>query len=145
MKMDRRSIKRFIAMTLCMTMMVTGFNYGTFADPVEHVHTYGDWLSDGEGKHTHACTEPECTASETEDCDTAGENGACSKCGYIAGEIPSEHIHQYSYSSVCDNRHIFICECGEVQIEDCDLSGGPCSICKNKMARVPKSSRQHRS
>lgn len=53
----------------------------------EHTYTY---TANNDGTHTVGCAN--CDYSATEDCDTAGEDGACSKCGYKAATGPVESV-----------------------------------------------------
>ena len=47
-------------------------------------HTWGEWVSDGNGKHTHKCTADSCTAAETKDCGggtaTCHTKAVCDAC-----------------------------------------------------------------
>ena len=53
-------------------------------------HTWGEWVSDGNGKHTHKCTADSCTASETKDCGggtaTCHTKAVCDACHNEYGE-----------------------------------------------------------
>ena len=50
-----------------------------------HSHDFsGTPSSDGKGKHTYTCKGSDCSETKTEDCDTSGDGGKCSKCGYKA-------------------------------------------------------------
>lgn len=54
-------------------------------------HTYGEWVSNGDGTHTRQCTVDGCNDSETKDC--AGGKATCTKkaiceiCGKAYGEL----------------------------------------------------------
>ena len=54
-------------------------------------HTYGDWVSNGDGTHTRRCTVDGCTGSETKDCSggtaTCTEKAKCSACGAEYGDL----------------------------------------------------------
>ena len=59
-------------------------------------HTYGEWVSNGDGTHTRKCTVDGCTGSETKDCSggkaTCTEKAACEVCGKAYGELdPKNH------------------------------------------------------
>ena len=61
-------------------------------------HTYGDWVSNGDGTHTHRCTVDGCTGSETKDCSggtaTCTEKAKCSVCGAGYGDLnPAHHAN----------------------------------------------------
>ena len=53
-------------------------------------HTWGEWVSDGNGKHTHKCTVDGCTVSETKDCGggtaTCHTKAVCDACHNEYGE-----------------------------------------------------------
>lgn len=53
-------------------------------------HTWGEWVSDGNGKHTHKCTADSCTAAETKDCGggtaTCHTKAVCDACHNEYGE-----------------------------------------------------------
>ena len=58
---------------------------------VNNGHTFGEWVSDDDGKHTRKCTVDGCGAFETENC--SGGNATCTKkavcdvCGKAYGEF----------------------------------------------------------
>ena len=61
-------------------------------------HTYGDWVSNGDGTHTRQCTVDGCTGSETKDCSggtaTCTEKAKCSACGVGYGDLnPAHHAN----------------------------------------------------
>ena len=61
-------------------------------------HTYGDWVSNGDGTHTRRCTVDGCTGSETKDCSggtaTCTEKAKCSACGAEYGDLnPAHHAN----------------------------------------------------
>ena len=61
-------------------------------------HTYGDWVSNGDGTHTRRCTVDGCTGSETKDCSggtaTCTEKAKCSACGAEHGDLnPAHHAN----------------------------------------------------
>ena len=61
-------------------------------------HTYGDWVSNGDGTHTRKCTVDGCTGSETKDCSggtaTCTEKAKCSVCGAEYGDLnPAHHAN----------------------------------------------------
>ena len=57
---------------------------------VNNGHTFGEWVSDNDGKHTRKCTVDGCDASETENCSggnaTCTEKAVCDVCGKAYGE-----------------------------------------------------------
>ena len=61
-------------------------------------HTYGKWVSNGDGTHTRRCTVDGCTGSETKDCSggtaTCTEKAKCSVCGAEYGDLnPAHHAN----------------------------------------------------
>ncbi len=61
-------------------------------------HTYGEWVSNGDGTHTRRCTVDGCTGSETKDCSggtaTCTEKAKCSACGAGYGDLnPANHAN----------------------------------------------------
>ena len=57
-------------------------------------HTWGEWVSDGNGKHTHKCTADSCTAAETKDCGgtaTCHTKAVCDACHNEYGEYNADN------------------------------------------------------
>ena len=59
-------------------------------------HTYGEWVSNGDGTHTRKCTVDGCNGLETKDCSggkaTCTERAVCEVCGKDYGELdPKNH------------------------------------------------------
>ena len=59
-------------------------------------HTYGEWVSNGDGTHTRQCTVDGCNGLETKDCSggkaTCTENAVCEVCGkYYGGPDSKNH------------------------------------------------------
>ena len=58
---------------------------------VNNGHTFGEWVSDDDGKHTRKCTVDGCDAFETENCSggnaTCTEKAVCDVCGKAYGEF----------------------------------------------------------
>ena len=59
-------------------------------------HTFGEWVSNGDGTHTRKCTAGGCTGSETKDCSggkaTCKDKAVCEVCGKAYGELdPKNH------------------------------------------------------
>ena len=58
-------------------------------------HTYGDWVSNGDGTHTRRCTVDGCTGSETKDCSggtaTCKDKAECAVCGKTYGELDAKN------------------------------------------------------
>ena len=64
---------------------------------VNNGHTFGEWVSDNDGKHTRKCTVDGCDAFETENCSggnaTCTEKAVCDVCGKAYGE-PDKTNHE---------------------------------------------------
>ncbi len=63
---------------------------------VNNGHTYGEWVSNGDGTHTRKCTVDGCAGSETKDCSggkaTCKDKAVCEVCGKAYGELdPKNH------------------------------------------------------
>ena len=61
-------------------------------------HTYGEWVSNGDGTHTRQCTVDGCNGVETKDCSggtaTCAEKAVCEVCGKAYGELdPKNHTN----------------------------------------------------
>ena len=61
-------------------------------------HTYGEWVSNGDGTHTRQCTVDGCNGLETKDCSggktTCAEKAVCEVCGKSYGELdPKNHTN----------------------------------------------------
>ena len=61
-------------------------------------HTFGEWVSNGDGTHTRRCTVDGCTGSETKDCSggtaTCTGKAKCSVCGAGYGDLnPAHHAN----------------------------------------------------
>ena len=59
-------------------------------------HTFGEWISNGDGTHTRKCTVYGCSGLETKDCSggkaTCAEKAVCEVCGKDYGELdPKNH------------------------------------------------------
>ena len=59
-------------------------------------HTYGEWVSNGDGTHSRQCTVDGCSGLETKDCSggkaTCTERAVCGACGKAYGELdPKSH------------------------------------------------------
>ena len=58
-------------------------------------HTFGEWVSNGDGTHTHKCTVDGCNGLETKDCSsgkaTCAEKAVCEVCGKAYGKPDSNN------------------------------------------------------
>lgn len=91
--------------------------------PATGAHTY-TYTANGDGTHTVGCAN--CAYSETEDCDTAGEDGACSKCEYKAHVCTHEHA-EYKLVNVTASVFTFEATCPECSenLEKTEPVGSP--------------------
>ncbi|MEI3078133.1 MAG: S-layer homology domain-containing protein [Oscillospiraceae bacterium] len=74
-------------------------------------HDFGDWTSNGDGKHTRTCKRYNCTASETDSCSggtaTCVEKAVCKACKAVYGELGAHvfsdewTIGRYQHWHVC--------------------------------------------
>lgn len=67
-------------------------------------HTYGEWVSNGDGTHTRQCTVDGCNGSETKDCSggkaTCTKKAICEICGKAYGELnASNHASLVHFSA----------------------------------------------
>ena len=67
-------------------------------------HTYGEWVSNGDGAHTRQCTVDGCNGLETKDCSggkaTCAEKAVCEVCGKAYGEPdPNNHADLKHFSA----------------------------------------------
>ena len=57
-------------------------------------HTYGEWVSNGDGTHTRKCTVDGCAGSETKDCSggkaTCRDKAKCAVCGAEYGKLDAK-------------------------------------------------------
>ena len=71
-------------------------NFAEMTVTVNDGHTYGEWVSNGDGTHTRQCTVDDCNGLETKDCSggkaTCAEKAVCEVCGKAYGEPdPKNH------------------------------------------------------
>lgn len=67
-------------------------------------HTFGEWVSNGDGTHTRQCTVDGCNGSETKDCTggkaTCTKKAICEICGKAYGELnASNHASLVHFSA----------------------------------------------
>jgi len=64
-------------------------------------HTYGEWVSNGDGTHTRKCTVDGCAGSETKDCSggkaTCKDKAKCAVCGKTYGELDAKNHADLKY------------------------------------------------
>ncbi|MGM9651554.1 MAG: S-layer homology domain-containing protein [Faecousia sp.] len=73
------------------------------------------YVSNKNGTHAASCAH--CGYAATEQCDTLGTNGACSKCGYFVGSENCNHVfvsdQNFSYPASCTEPQIYAYKCRE--------------------------------
>ena len=100
-----------------------GATYTEDIDPTGE-HTYGSWVDNGDGTHTHTCTGTGCTASETKDhvwgegevttdptcCDKGVRTYTCGCGATYTEDIDPTGEHTYgAWTSADDNNHVRNC------------------------------------
>ena len=101
-----------------------------------HEHTYGDYVSNGDGTHTRHCTFDGCTDTETENCSggaaTCKDKAVCEICGEAYGELnPENHTGKEVWEQT-ESKHTkkWSC-CGAVTVPESDheFEDGVCTVC----------------
>ena len=102
-----------------------------------HEHTYGDYVSNGDGTHTRHCTFDGCTDFETENCSggtaTCKDKAVCEICGEEYGELnPENHTGEEVWDRN-ERMHTkeWLC-CGKVTVEEAahTFEHGVCAVCE---------------
>ena len=102
-----------------------------------HEHTYGDYVSNGDGTHTRHCTFDGCTDFETENCSggaaTCKDKAVCEICGEAYGELnPENHTGEEVWEQT-ETTHTkkWNC-CGKVTVEEAahTFEHGVCTVCE---------------
>jgi lipoprotein-anchoring transpeptidase ErfK/SrfK/rubredoxin len=119
------------------TCTVCGYSYrDNFTDPI-HVHSWGDWSSENNGKHSRICSS--CNEKETMNCSYTDKVVAptetaqgytlhtCSVCGYSYKDSytdPLGHTHSWgAWSSDNNGKHSRICSsCNEKETVNCSYT-----------------------
>lgn len=64
-------------------------------------HTYGEWVSNGDGTHTRKCTVDGCAGSETKDCSggkaTCRDKAKCEACGAEYGKLDAKNHADFKH------------------------------------------------
>ena len=101
-----------------------------------HEHTYGDYVSNGDGTHTRHCTFDSCTDTETENCSggiaTCTKKAVCEICGEAYGELnPENHTGEEVWEQT-ETTHTkkWNC-CGTVTVAETnhEFEDGVCTVC----------------
>ena len=105
---------------------------------VNNGHTFGEWVSDNDGKHTRECTVDGCDAFETENC--SGGNATCTKkavcdvCGKAYGEFDGTNheggVQEWTTRTAFNHEQKWNC-CGAVIVasEAHEWKDGVCREC----------------
>ena len=105
---------------------------------VNNGHTFGEWVSDNDGKHTRKCTVDGCDAFETENCSggnaTCTEKAVCDVCGKAYGEIDGTNheggVQEWTTRTAFNHEQKWNC-CGAVIVssEAHEWKDGVCKEC----------------
>ena len=105
---------------------------------VNNGHTFGEWVSDNDGKHTRKCTVDGCDAFETENCSggnaTCTEKAVCDVCGKAYGEFDGTNheggIQEWTTRTAFNHEQKWNC-CGAVIVasEAHEWKDGVCREC----------------
>ena len=105
---------------------------------VNNGHTFGEWVSDNDGKHTRKCTVDGCDALETENCSggnaTCTEKAVCDVCGKAYGEFDGTNhkggVQEWTTRTAFNHEQKWNC-CGAVIVasESHEWKDGVCREC----------------
>ena len=105
---------------------------------VNNGHTFGEWVSDNDGKHTRKCTVDGCDAFETENCSggnaTCTEKAVCDVCGKAYGEFDGTNheggVQEWTTRTALNHEQKWNC-CGAVIVasEAHEWKDGVCREC----------------
>ena len=105
---------------------------------VNNGHTFGEWVSDNNGKHTRKCTVDGCDAFETENCSggnaTCTEKAVCDVCGKAYGEFDGTNheggVQEWTTKTAFNHEQKWNC-CGAVIVasEAHEWKDGVCREC----------------
>ena len=105
---------------------------------VNNGHTFGEWASDNNGKHTRKCTVDGCDAFETENCSggnaTCTEKAVCDVCGKSYGEFDGTNhkggVQEWTTRTAFNHEQKWNC-CGAVIVasEAHEWKDGVCREC----------------
>ena len=105
---------------------------------VNNGHTFGEWVSDDDGKHTRKCTVDGCDAFETENCSggnaTCTEKAVCDVCGKAYGEFDGTNheggVQEWTTRTAFNHEQKWNC-CGAVIVasEAHEWKDGVCQEC----------------
>ena len=105
---------------------------------VNNGHTFGEWVSDNDGKHTRKCTVDGCDVFETENCSggnaTCTEKAVCDVCGKAYGEFDRTNhkggVQEWTTRTAFNHEQKWNC-CGAVIVasEAHEWKDGVCREC----------------
>ena len=105
---------------------------------VNNGHTFGEWVSDNDGKHTRKCIVDGCDAFETENCSggnaTCTEKAVCDVCGKAYGEFDGTNheggVQEWTTRTAFNHEQKWNC-CGAVIVasEAHEWKDGVCREC----------------
>ena len=105
---------------------------------VNNGHTFGEWVSDNDGKHTRKCIVDGCDAFETENCSggnaTCTEKAVCDICGKAYGEFDGTNhkggVQEWTTRTAFNHEQKWNC-CGAVIVasEAHEWKDGVCREC----------------
>ena len=105
---------------------------------VNNGHTFGEWVSDNDGKHTRKCIVDGCDAFETENCSggnaTCTEKAVCDVCGKAYGEVDGTNheggVQEWTTRTAFNHEQKWNC-CGAVIVasETHEWKDGVCREC----------------
>ena len=105
---------------------------------VNNGHTFGEWVSDNDGKHTRKCTVDGCDVFETENCSggnaTCTEKAVCDVCGKAYGEVDGTNheggVQEWTTRTAFNHEQKWNC-CGAVIVasEAHEWKDGVCREC----------------
>ena len=105
---------------------------------VNNGHTFGEWVSDNDGKHTRKCIVDGCDAFETENCSggnaTCTEKAVCDVCGKAYGELDGTNheggVQEWTKRTAFNHEQKWNC-CGAVIVasEAHEWKDGVCREC----------------
>ena len=105
---------------------------------VNNGHTFGEWVSDNDGKHTRKCIVDGCDAFETENCSggnaTCTEKAVCDVCGKAYGEVDGTNheggVQEWTTRTAFNHEQKWNC-CGAVIVasEAHEWKDGVCREC----------------
>ena len=99
-------------------------------------HTWGEWVSDGNGKHTHKCTADSCTAAETKDCGggtaTCHTKAVCDACHNEYGEYNADNHDgtlEWVQTATTHEKKWSCCKAVATAKENHEWKNGVCTEC----------------